>query len=82
MAGSFKNDILPMFRQMDIDCMSDYGVKLDHYEWMSKPKNAENVYARLSGERLPQMPEDGEFWTEEMLKKFSDWMNVDPKFQP
>jgi hypothetical protein len=81
MAGSFKTDILPMFRPGDIDCMVDYGVLLDEYEWMSNPDNANNVYLHLTGKKKPQMPPDKP-WTGEMLKKFNDWMTVDPKLQP
>lgn len=82
MSGSFKTDILPMFRQGDIDCMEPYDVHLDSYEWMSDPTNAKNVYLRLSGKRTPRMPADGAYWDKDMLKKFNDWMTVDPKFQP
>lgn len=82
MAGSFKNDILPLFRQLDIDCMSQYGVALDNYAWMSNPDNANNVYLHLTGKKRPRMPEGGPYWNASQLKKFDDWMNVDPKFQP
>jgi hypothetical protein len=82
MAGSFKTDILPLFSQQDIDCMSEFGVELDNYEWMSNPDHANNVYLRLTGKRKPRMPEGGPYWKEAQLKKFNDWMTVDPKFQP
>ena len=82
MAGSFKTDILPLFRQEDIDCMSEFGVALDDYNWMSNPDNANNVYLRLTGKRKPRMPEGGPYWNDAQLKKLNDWMKVDPKFQP
>lgn len=82
MAGSFKTEILPLFRDEDIDCMSAFGVELDNYEWMSKPDHANNVYLRLTGDRQPRMPEGGPYWSEGQLKKLYDWINVDPKFQP
>jgi hypothetical protein len=86
MAGSFKTDILPLFRPEDIDCMSEYGVLLDNYEWMSNPDNAHanatNVYLRLTGKRKPRMPEGGPYWNEAQLKKLNDWMTVDPTYQP
>jgi len=82
MAGSFKTDILPLFTQQDIDCMSEFGVQLDSYEWMSDPDHANNVYLRLTGKRKPRMPEGGPYWKEAQLKKFNDWMTVDPTFQP
>ena len=82
MAGSFKNDILPLFRPQDISCMKPYHVLLDSYEWMSKPANAKQVYNRLTGKETPRMPADGKFWDAAKLKKFNDWMTVEPKFQP
>ncbi|HJQ37356.1 MAG TPA: hypothetical protein VKB93_09470 [Thermoanaerobaculia bacterium] len=82
MAGSFKTDILPMFRAEDIECMNGYGVPLDSYEWISKPDNAKNVYLHLNGKRQPRMPEGGPYWSKEMLDRFNTWMSVDPKLQP
>lgn len=82
MAGSFKTDILPMFQPRDINCMKRRGVPLDSYEWISNPKNARQVYNRLSGKETPRMPEGGPYWDAGMLKKLNDWMTVDPKFQP
>ena len=84
MAGSFKTDILPMFRDIDIEHMADpaLDVHLDDYKWMSDPAHAQNVYDRLSGKKKPRMPPGGPFWTADKLKKLSDWMNVDPKFEP
>jgi hypothetical protein len=82
MAGSFKTDILPLFNPGDIECMEVYDVHLDSYEWMSNPDHAKNVYLRLTGKRTPRMPQGGPYWDKDMLKKFNDWMTVDPKFQP
>ena len=82
MAGSFKTDILPLFRPQDITCMTRRGIRLGDYEWMSNPKNAAQVYNHLTGKETPRMPPDGKFWDAAMLKKFNDWMKVDPKFQP
>ncbi len=79
MAGSFKKDVLPLFRRIDIDHMKPMRVKLDNFTWMSDPKNAQKVYETLE---TKWMPLDGPYWTDEQLKILSDWMNVDPKFQP
>lgn len=46
---SFKNDILPMFRKVDIDHMQPMGVLLDDYAYMSTPANAQGVYSYLTG---------------------------------
>ena len=79
MAGSFKTDVLPLFRRIDIDHMKPMRIKLDNFTWMSDPKNAKKVYATLESK---EMPPDGPYWTDEQLKVLSDWMNVDPKYQP
>jgi hypothetical protein len=82
MAGSYKTDILPMFRPLDIKHMKAMGVMLDDYNWMSQPANAQEVYDRLSGKETPQMPPGGPYWDAGMLQKLSDWMNVAPTYQP
>jgi hypothetical protein len=82
MAGSFKTDILPLFRQLDIDCMSEHHVYLDSFEWMSNPTNAQNVYDHLTGTTKPKMPPGKGAWDKTKLQKFNDWMTVDPKLQP
>ena len=82
MAGSFKTDILPMFRPVDISHLKPTGTLLDYYKWMSTPGNAQAVYNRLSGEETPRMPPRGPYWTPAQLQKLSDWMNVAPTYQP
>lgn len=91
MAGSFKTNVLPLFNQPAIKHMGRLGVKLDNYDYMSNPAgdstypdhaNANHVYGRLSGSESPRMPPGGPFWTDAQLKTLSDWMNVDPKYQP
>jgi hypothetical protein len=79
MAGSFKADVLPMFTSDDIQHMKRYRVKLDNYTWMSDPENAKKVYKRVED---GSMPPEGPPWSAEKLKVLSDWMNVDPKYQP
>jgi hypothetical protein len=79
MAGSFKTDVLPLFRPIDIKHMKPMRVKLDNHTWMSNPDNAQNVYDKLASK---EMPPDGPFWSDAQLKVLSDWMNVDPKYQP
>ena len=41
---SFKADILPMFRQVDIEHMRPLNVSLDDYAFMSTPANAVMVH--------------------------------------
>jgi len=73
--ASFAQDIRPLFRPIDIKHMSPMGVLLDDYTYMSDEQNAQAVYDFLTGDRQPQMPPGGPFWSEEQLKLFSDWMS-------
>jgi hypothetical protein len=74
---SFSSDIKPMFREIDIEHMKPFGVKLDDYSFMSKPEVANRVLASLSphdGEP-PTMPPGGPYWTETQLAQFVQWQN-------
>jgi hypothetical protein len=75
-APSFKNDILPMFRQVDIDHMRPMGVLLNDYTYMSTPANAHSVYSYLTGSSQPQMPIGGPYWTAAQLAVFDRWMTT------
>lgn len=78
---SFQNDILPLFRQQDIDCMSGFGVLLNDYTYMSQPANAQNVYDHLTGTATPRMPMGGPYWTADQLALFNTWMTETPPYQ-
>ena len=71
---SFERDIKPLFRSIDIDHMEPMGVLLDDHAYMSEPGNAQAVYDFLTGEKQPQMPIGGPFWSQEQLDLFSKWM--------
>jgi hypothetical protein len=73
---SFKNDILPLFRQIDIDHMKPMGVFLDEYTYMSMPAQAQSVYSYLTGDSQPRMPLGGPFWTAAQLALFNLWMTT------
>jgi hypothetical protein len=79
MAVSFATDIRPMFRAVDINCMTMHAVFLDDYSYMSDPagghSKAERVRDFLTGVQTPRMPKDGPYWTQEMLDLFSKWMS-------
>jgi hypothetical protein len=53
MTVSFKTDILPLFTSMDIEHMSNAGVLLDEYAYMSQPANAKSVYDTVSTGTMP-----------------------------
>jgi hypothetical protein len=89
MAVSFANDILPLFRPVDIQHMSPFGVLLDDYGYMSDATgndtypdhaNARAVYCYLTGDCQPQMPEGGPFWSQAQLDLYNQWMT--DGFQP
>lgn len=71
---SFERDIKPLFRQIDIDHMSGFGVLLDDYGYMSDEKNAQGVLDSLDGTRQPQMPPGGPFWSVEQLALLRRWI--------
>lgn len=75
-APSFKNDILPLFRQIDINHMKPMSVLLDDYAYMSTPANAQSVYDYLTGTSQPQMPLGGPYWNETQLALFNSWMTT------
>jgi hypothetical protein len=75
-APSFKNDILPLFRQVDIAHMQPMGVLLNDYAFMSMPANAQNVYSYLTGNNHPRMPLGGPYWSSAQLALFDRWMTT------
>jgi hypothetical protein len=78
MATSFARDIKPLFRPIDVDHMSPYGVELDDYAYMSDAaddhRNARAVLEYLTGEQTPQMPPGGPYWDRAALELYGRWM--------
>jgi len=72
---SFAASIRPLFRAIDIEHMSGFGVALDDYEWMSKPENAASVLATVAPQngQEPSMPPGGPYWTPDQLALFAQW---------
>lgn len=81
MSVSFAKDILPMFRQIDIDHMKRGRVLLDDYAYMSDPandhRNAQAVEDTLVNK---SMPPGGPFWSDQQLALYKQW-RIDG-FQP
>jgi hypothetical protein len=73
---SFKKNILPLFRKVDIAHMRPMGVLLSDYRYMSTPANAQSVYSYLAGDSQPRMPIGGPFWTPAQLQLFNNWMTA------
>ena len=65
---SFERDILPLFREEDIDSMS-FAFDLSSYEDVRE--NAEPIYERLAD---GSMPCDGE-WPPEDVERFRRWID-------
>jgi hypothetical protein len=76
MATSFQRDILPLFTKTDIDHMSQFGVILDDYSYMSQPDNAANVYTQVSQGSMPPPPSEGGEgpWSPGKVELFSTWI--------
>jgi hypothetical protein len=72
---SFAASIRPLFREMDIVHMKNFGIDLDDYAWMSKPDNAASVLATVSPNNghPPTMPPGGPYWTADQLALFAQW---------
>jgi hypothetical protein len=66
---SFERDILPLFREEDIDSMS-FAFDLSSYEDVSQ--NAEEIHSRLAE---GTMPCDGP-WLEENVERFRQWIDA------
>ena len=79
MAVSFASDIVPLFTEMDVEHMSEQGVELNQYVYMSDPANdhanAANVYQQVSSGSMPPSWSGEKPWTDEMVQTFQDWMN-------
>ncbi len=82
MAVSFDQEILPLFRPRDRNCMAAFGVALDDFAWMSDPAgdaafpdhaNVRHVHAHLSGTEAPRMPPDGA-WPAERIDLLAQWI--------
>ena len=72
MAVSFRANILPLFRDGDIDCMKSAGVHLDDAAWMSVPANAQRVlHAVGSGVMPPDAP-----WPQQSVDLLKQWIDT------
>lgn len=68
MALSFAQDIRPLFREKDIECMRDYEFDLSNLRDVRM--NAAHIYERLHDKSMPQ---DGP-WSDEDVAKFKRWI--------
>jgi hypothetical protein len=69
MALSFAQDIRPLIRKTDIECMKDYDIDLSNVG--SVRMHSALIYKRLAEK---SMPEDGP-WSDANIAKFKQWMD-------
>jgi hypothetical protein len=70
---SYERDIRPLFRQIDIDHMNNFGVDLSTYDGVKE--NAEEILSRLKDTTRPMPPvSDGGPWPLNQIDLFERWM--------
>jgi len=71
---SFAKDIRPLFRDVDVDHMNDYGLDLSDYQQVKD--NAPEILRRVSssddGVRMPPPPDAP--WTPAQVTIFQQWI--------
>lgn len=78
---TFYEDILPLFRDMDIECMRgiDPPVLLASYDWWTESDdgqsfpNFENAYGEVESGRMPM---GGPQWDPESVQLLMDWKDA------
>jgi hypothetical protein len=74
MPVSFANDVVPMFRKVDIDHMKVHGVYLDDFKYMSDAANNHANAEAVQNTLVRQtMPPGGPFWTAQQLSVYDKW---------
>ena len=74
MPVSFKKDIRPLFRQIDIDHMNKHNVLLDDYTYMSDPSGDHGNAQAVEDSLVQQsMPPGGPYWSAQQLNLFKQW---------
>jgi hypothetical protein len=71
--ASYAADIKPLFRPIDIEHMSDYGVDLSTYD--GTKASADDILRRLKDPKRPMPPKaDGGPWTADRIALFERWI--------
>ena len=73
-AVSFARDIRPLFTDMDIAHMRNFGVLLDDFGYMRDPAHAQSVFNSVSTGAMPPSSSGEPSWTPESVQLFEDWM--------
>jgi hypothetical protein len=74
MAVSFAGDIRPLFTDMDIAHMKNFGVALDDFGYMRDPAHAQKVLDAVSAGRMPPISSGESPWSSDNVQLFRDWI--------
>lgn len=74
MAVSFATNIRPMFTDMDIAHMKNFGVLLDDFGFMRDPANAQKVLNAVSSGAMPPSDSGETSWSPDQVELFRNWI--------
>ena len=74
MTVSFAQDIRPLFTDIDIAHMKDFGVALDDVDYMRDPAHAQSVLNMVSTGAMPPRRSGEPPWSPENVQLFRDWI--------
>jgi hypothetical protein len=74
MAVSFAQDIRPLFTDMDVAHMKNFGVTLDDFDYMRDPAHAQQVLGAVSAGAMPPKNSGEPPWSPDRIQLFRDWI--------
>ena len=74
MAVSFATNIRPMFTDMDIAHMKNFGILLDDFGFMRDPANAQKVLNAVSSGAMPPSNSGETSWSLDQVELFRNWI--------
>jgi len=76
MAVSFVADIRPLFTDMDVAHMKNFGVQLDDFDYMRDPAHAQRVLDRVANGSMPPRHSGEPRWSPERVQLLRDWIGA------
>jgi hypothetical protein len=74
MAVSFATNIRPMFTDMDVAHMKNFGVLLDDFGYMADPAHAQKVLEAVSRGLMPPSGSGEPSWSPDRVELFQNWI--------
>ena len=74
MAVSFVADIRPLFTDMDVAHMKNFGVQLDDFDYMRDPAHAQKVLSQVSSGAMPPRHSGEPPWSSDRVTVFRNWI--------